>query len=115
MRLQSSRRFAPGGLAPLNGNITLHCHLLLIVFGAIGGVLAALLWIALTLRGLKRSPSAALLTGLEDSNGAGRPRRTRSSPLMALVFAALGFYVIAGAAGASSRAAASLVGAFHYW
>ena len=90
------------------GNITLHLSFLSVAAGAIGGVLAALLCIALTLRGLKRLPERALLNGqLEDSNVAGTSmRRARSSPRMALAFAALGFLMlISGAAGALSLAA----------
>ena len=90
------------------GNITLHLSFLSVGGGAIGGVLAALLCIALTLRGLKRLPERALLNGqLEDSNVAGTSKRkARSSPRMALAFAALGLLMlISGAAGALSLAA----------
>ena len=85
-------------------NITLHVSWLSIGVGAAGGVLAALLCIALTLRGLRRLPERALLAGqLESSNGVSS---SRPSPRMALVFAALGFaLLIAGSAGALSSAA----------
>jgi ABC-type antimicrobial peptide transport system permease subunit len=85
-------------------NITLHLSPISIVAGAAGGVVAALLCIVLTLRGLRHVPERTLLGGhLEASSS---PATARRSPWLAVVFAALGFLMlIAGAAGVLSLAA----------
>jgi putative ABC transport system permease protein len=86
------------------GNITLHLSFLSVAVGAAGGVIAALLCIAITLRGLRRLPERALLAGQLDEGNAGRG--SRRLPRMALAFAALGFLMlIAGAGGIVGLAA----------
>ena len=79
-------------------SIMLHLSPLSIAVGAIGGVVAALFCIALTLRGLRRMPERALLAGLLQQ-GDSTIRRVRISRTLAVTFAVLGLLLlISGAA-----------------
>ena len=92
--------------------ISLHISPISIVLGAIGGVVAALFCIAVTLRGLRRISERSLLAGQLESSP-GRERVTRSSLWLAIVFGSLGLLlIVAGIADRLDEAAAFFGGGF---
>jgi ABC-type lipoprotein release transport system permease subunit len=93
-------------------SISLHVSPTSIVLGVIGGVIAALLCIAVTLRGLRKISERSLLAGQLEATRTS-DASTRASLWIALLFAGLGLILIgAGAADRINKTAAFFGGGF---
>jgi ABC-type lipoprotein release transport system permease subunit len=93
-------------------SISLHVSPVSMILGVIGGVIAALLCIAVTLRGLRRISERSLLAGQLEATRSG-DAVTRSSLWVALLFGGLGLILIgAGTADSINETAAFFGGGF---
>jgi len=79
-------------------SLALHVTPASLLAGAMGALVAAMVCIWWTLRGLARLSERSLLAGIIDVRGPQRPARRKSTSLAAIVFAALGLALMAASA-----------------
>ncbi len=93
--------------------LRLHISTLTLVAGAAGGVLIALVVIALTLRGLRKATPVNLLAGARQFTGTGdaAPRRTSRALTLGILCAILGLALLAAAAAGYIAQAGGFFGA----